>query len=94
MTDDSALLKILSNAYKFINGDGYVQITVDDIPSLLPPAGYDDMATSKRVSIKIEDSGKGMDASFLETRLFEPFAKEDPFTPGSGLSVGSTIGRG
>lgn len=51
VTEDSggalrrALGKILSNAYKFIEGnEGCVEIYVDDVPDLLPPEGCEDVS--------------------------------------------------
>jgi len=37
-----ALSKIMSNAYKFVDSEGCVEIFVDDVPSLLPPEGCED----------------------------------------------------
>jgi signal transduction histidine kinase len=44
-----ALSKILSNAYKFIEGHGCVEIYVDDVPSLLPPEGCEDVRIIPRL---------------------------------------------
>ncbi|ORY25636.1 hypothetical protein BCR39DRAFT_600069 [Naematelia encephala] len=83
-----ALSKILSNAYKFIDGqEGCVSIYVDDVLGLMPPEGYEDLSSQKRISIKIIDNGHGMDAAFVRDKLGEPWAKEDPYATGSGLSV-------
>lgn len=89
--DRRALGKILSNAYKFIEGEGYVKIAVSDIPS---PDGCQNvsakknsltqMCRTKRVSIEITDNGVGMDEAFVRDHLGEPWAKQDPFTTGSG----------
>ena len=67
-----ALSKILSNAYKFIEWQGCVEIYVNDVPGLLPPEGCEyvsarlgvicakvfQLAASQRISIKIIDNGK------------------------------------
>ncbi|KAL7423038.1 hypothetical protein Q5752_002337 [Cryptotrichosporon argae] len=82
-----ALAKVLSNAYKYIEGDGCVEIYVDDVPSTLPPEGYEDLALQKWVSIQIADSGHGMTPDFVRDKLGEPWAKENPYSTGSGLSV-------
>lgn len=82
-----ALAKVLSNAYKFIEHDGCVEIYVDDVPGTLPPEGCQDLSMNKRISIKIVDSGRGMLPSFVRDKLGEPWAKEDQFATGSGLSV-------
>ena len=39
------------------------------------------------VEITVEDTGKGMRREFIESHLFAPYAKEDTFLPGSGLSL-------
>ncbi|KAK8858668.1 hypothetical protein IAR55_002897 [Kwoniella newhampshirensis] len=85
--DAGALSKILANAYKFLDDEGCVEIIVDDIPDLLPPEGCEDIAMTKLISIVIKDNGKGMDRSFVRDKLGEPWAKEDTYATGSGLSV-------
>lgn len=45
-----AMAKILSNAYKFIEGEGCVEIYVDDVPDLLPPEGCEDASLSLSLS--------------------------------------------
>lgn len=82
-----ALSKILSNAYKFIESQGCVEIYVDDVAHRRPPEGCEDLSLTKMISIMIVDSGKGMEDVFVREKLGEPWAKEDPFATGSGLSV-------
>ncbi|WWC62667.1 uncharacterized protein I303_105264 [Kwoniella dejecticola CBS 10117] len=82
-----ALTKVLSNAYKFIETDGCVEIYVDDVIDLLPPEGCEDIALTKAVSITIKDDGKGMGQAFVNEKLGQPWAKEDRYVTGSGLSV-------
>ncbi|WWD04951.1 hypothetical protein V865_003022 [Kwoniella europaea PYCC6329] len=82
-----ALAKILANAYKFIEIDGCVEIYVDDVVDLLPPEGCEDIALTKPISITIKDDGRGMDQAFVNDKLGEPWAKEDRYATGSGLSV-------
>jgi hypothetical protein len=48
-----ALSKILSNAYKFIEGEGCVQIFVDDVEDLLPPVGCEDVSDAERYSDRL-----------------------------------------
>jgi CheY-like chemotaxis protein len=83
----NALAKILSNAYKFIDSQGCVEIYVDDVAYRRPPEGCEDLSLTKMISIVIVDSGKGMDDDFVKDKLGEPWAKEDPYATGSGLSV-------
>ena len=82
-----ALSKILSNAYKFIESQGCVEIYVDDVAYRRPPEGCEDLALTNMISIMIVDSGRGMEDTFVKEKLGEPWAKEDPFATGSGLSV-------
>ena len=42
---------------------------------------------TKRIKIVITDNGKGMDSTFVRDKLGEPWAKEDNYATGSGLSV-------
>ena len=81
------IAKILSNAYKFIESQGCVEIYVDDVAFRRPPEGCEDLSLTKMISIVIVDSGKGMDDDFVKEKLGEPWAKEDPFATGSGLSI-------
>ncbi|KAK4686457.1 hypothetical protein P7C73_g3663, partial [Tremellales sp. Uapishka_1] len=93
MTDDSgplsrALGKIIHNAIKFTD-QGYIHISVQDVSrEAVLPAGYDNSIKLSTVSIDIKDSGCGMSPEFLSTQILLPFAKADPFMPGSGLGLG------
>ncbi|OCF37230.1 hypothetical protein I316_01137 [Kwoniella heveanensis BCC8398] len=82
-----ALSKVLANAYKFIDDNGCVEIYVDDVPDLLPPEGCEDISLTRLISIIIKDNGRGMDRTFVNEKLGEPWAKEDRHATGSGLSV-------
>ncbi|ORX40020.1 hypothetical protein BD324DRAFT_615975 [Kockovaella imperatae] len=92
VTEDSggalrrALGKILANAYKFIDGNGVVEIYVKNVEEECPN-GCEELALSKKISIEIRDNGRGMDPEFVRNKLGEPWAKEDQYTTGSGLSV-------
>lgn len=39
-----------------------------------------------RISLKVRDTGRGLDPTFA-SRVFEPFTKADDFTPGAGLGL-------
>jgi signal transduction histidine kinase len=39
------------------------------------------------ISLKVEDSGRGMSPDFQKTKLFSPFSQEDPFASGTGLGL-------
>ncbi|KAJ9107616.1 hypothetical protein QFC21_001075 [Naganishia friedmannii] len=79
---------IVQNALAYIeDAEGYVLIVVDDIPSLLPPQGFCDISTTRNVSMKIMDSGTGMDEDYLKYHYFRPLKKSNELRAGSGLSV-------
>ncbi|RXK36776.1 hypothetical protein M231_05937 [Tremella mesenterica] len=82
-----ALSKLLTNAYKFIEGAGCVEIYVDYVNNCETPEGYEELSATKNIGIKIVDTGRGMDEEFVRQKLGEPWAKEDSFATGSGLSV-------
>ncbi|KAL1920845.1 uncharacterized protein VTP21DRAFT_11480 [Calcarisporiella thermophila] len=39
------------------------------------------------IVLTVSDTGKGISRNFLQTRLFQPFAQEDPLAPGTGLGL-------
>lgn len=45
------------------------------------------LSLTRMISIIIVDSGRGMEDDFVRDKLGEPWAKEDPYATGSGLSV-------
>ena len=45
------------------------------------------MCRTRRIQIEVTDNGPGMDSKFVRDHLGEPWAKQDAFTTGSGLSV-------
>lgn len=93
ITEDSggalrrALGRLINNAYRFIDGPGCVEIYVDDVKDMLPPEGYEDLSNTRRIAIHIIDNGRGMALDFVDNKLGEPWAKEDLYATGSGLSV-------
>ncbi|OCF75572.1 hypothetical protein I204_04429 [Kwoniella mangroviensis CBS 8886] len=83
-----ALSKIVHNAVKFTD-KGHVHITVQDVSrDVVLPGGYDNSIKLSTISIDIKDTGRGMSSDFLDREVLRPFAKEDAFTPGSGLGLG------
>ena len=79
----AALAKLLANAYKAIADEGCVEIDVDwDNKN-----ATDHQSESRQVRITLSDTGPGMSHAFVQDRLGEPWAKEDPNATGSGLSV-------
>nr|XP_019013177.1 uncharacterized protein I206_02675 [Kwoniella pini CBS 10737]OCF51958.1 hypothetical protein I206_02675 [Kwoniella pini CBS 10737] len=83
-----ALGKVIHNAIKFTK-KGHVHITVQDVSrDVVLPGGFDNSIKLSMVSIDIKDTGRGMSSDFLDREVLRPFAKEDAFTPGSGLGLG------
>jgi len=82
-----ALARVIHNAYRYIDVQGCVEITVDDVKSALPPEGCERLAPTRRIFITVADNGRGMSQDFVREKLGEPWAKEDLYATGSGLSV-------
>jgi CheY-like chemotaxis protein len=82
-----ALARVIHNAYRYIDTRGCVQITVDNVKSMLPPEGCERLASTRRIVITVTDNGHGMSQDFVREKLGEPWAKEDLYATGSGLSV-------
>ena len=78
------LMSILDNAVKYTNAPGTVRLSVERVAA---------DATTQTMLFTVEDSGVGIDSSFLP-RLFEPFSQEDASSTnqfgGSGLSLAVT----
>lgn len=95
-------MNLCGNALKYTS-EGFVSVKLEVIPN-------DTLKKHNRVILTVTDSGKGMSQEYLRTRLFTPFAQEDPLLPGTGLglsivkqivvgmggdiSVNSEVGRG
>lgn len=82
-----ALSRVIHNAYRYIESQGCVEIYIDDVKCMLPPEGCEDLGATRKVSIKVVDNGRGMSVDFVRDKLGEPWAKEDLYATGSGLSV-------
>lgn len=61
-----------------------MRISVKDAMGAAPPKGCEGVCMTRRLAIEITDTGVGMSKNFVTTQLGEPWAKEDPFTTGSG----------
>jgi hypothetical protein len=70
------LMNITGNALKYTPA-GWVKVH-------LSVQEVDDQAC---VHINVSDSGKGISAEFLKTRLFSPFSQEDTLQAGTGLGM-------
>jgi len=74
-------MNLCGNALKY-TAEGFisVKLEVQAIPD-------DHHRKYDRVILTVTDSGKGMSQEYLQTRLFTPFAQEDPLLPGTGLGL-------
>jgi signal transduction histidine kinase len=71
-----AFSNIFSNSLAFLPTDaGSVTVTVDDVPSMLPPKGYDALLQIKHISVKIKDTGIGMSSDYLRRGYFRSMSK-------------------
>lgn len=87
------LCKIISNALRFTDQDGIVQVLAEptrEIPplssrrqSIVTPVSAD----VQWVDFVVEDKGIGMSEEFLTKSLFTPFSKVNSFSQGVGLGV-------
>lgn len=74
-------MNLCGNALKY-TAEGFICVKLE-------VQGMPDDYNSKRnrVILTVTDSGKGMSHEYLQTRLFTPFAQEDPLLPGTGLGL-------
>ncbi|HEY7394531.1 MAG TPA: CHASE3 domain-containing protein [Gemmatimonadaceae bacterium] len=85
------LLNLLTNAYKFTDRGGRVNISCSSTSTL----GQDGMTPVRQVSIRVTDSGRGIPADKL-VAIFEPFVQIDRRQtpePDQGLGLGLAISR-
>lgn len=74
---DRAFANIFANSLAFLPvRNGMITITLDDIPSMLPPKGYDALLQTKHISLTIEDTGIGMSTEFLRKEYYRPMSKQ------------------
>ena len=80
------VMNIFGNAQKYTES-GYimVQLRVQDTVEENPQ--YATKSSSKTLSLRIKDSGRGMSSEYMERKLYHPFAQEDTFSPGVGLGL-------
>jgi hypothetical protein len=75
------VMNIYSNSLKYTE-KGFIKVSLRST-SLPPKHGSD----RSMVILKISDSGRGMSKSYLQEKLFTPFAQEDQLAPGTGLGL-------
>lgn len=71
------VMNLLGNALKYTES-GFIAIQM-----LQSNSAHDFI----NLSLKVEDSGRGMSSEYQRTKLFSPFSQEDPFSSGTGLGL-------
>lgn len=71
------VMNLLGNALKYTDS-GFIAIQMLQSNS---------SKSSIRLSLSVEDSGRGMSLDYQKSKLFSPFSQEDPFSSGTGLGL-------
>jgi signal transduction histidine kinase len=84
------IMNLLGNALKYTS-HGYVRIKLDatdmdDLPGSGSQGSGDGIPRSL-VTLTVTDTGKGISADFLRSKLFMPFAQENSLSSGTGLGL-------
>jgi signal transduction histidine kinase len=84
------IMNLLGNALKYTS-HGYVRIKLDatdmdDLPGSGSQGSVDAIPRSL-VTLTVTDTGKGISADFLRSKLFMPFAQENSLSSGTGLGL-------
>jgi CheY-like chemotaxis protein len=85
------IMNLLGNALKYTS-HGYVRIKLDstdmeDLPGTSGSQGSIDAVPRSLVTLTVTDTGKGISADFLRSKLFMPFAQENSLSSGTGLGL-------
>jgi signal transduction histidine kinase len=85
------IMNLLGNALKYTS-HGYVWIKLDatdmeDLPQSTGTQESGDSVPRSSVVLTVTDTGKGISADFLRSKLFMPFAQENSLSSGTGLGL-------
>jgi PAS domain S-box-containing protein len=86
---NKAVMNLITNAAEAIDSDGTIQITTKNCYLERPIAGYERYREGEYVSLRISDSGVGIEKKDIE-RIFEPFYSKKVMGR-SGTGLGMTV---
>jgi signal transduction histidine kinase len=79
------VMNVFGNSLKYTSS-GYIRVTLDTEPA--PPEMAETESEEIRiVTLTIKDTGQGISAHYMKTKLFTPFAQESSIAPGTGLGL-------
>jgi signal transduction histidine kinase len=87
------LMNLFGNALKYTpSGFIYVGLKASPHDRQISDGSADSTASEgqnsqRLVTLTVKDTGKGIDAGYLQDGLFTPFSQEDDLAPGSGLGL-------
>lgn len=81
------IMNLLGNALKYTS-HGYVHMTLaaTSMEALHNP-GTGEVVSRSLVTITVKDTGRGISADFLRSKVFTPFAQENSLSSGTGLGL-------
>jgi len=81
------IMNLLGNALKYTShGYVFLKLVVESMSPLNKPATGETVERSM-VTITIKDTGRGISAEFLRSKIFTPFAQENSLSSGTGLGL-------
>jgi CheY-like chemotaxis protein len=86
---ENAILNMAVNARDAMDGQGRLEIAVDNVA--VPPGAGGELAPGDYIRISLSDTGAGMPPEVME-RVFEPFFTTKPVGKGTGLGLSQIFG--
>ncbi|HYW15326.1 MAG TPA: ATP-binding protein [Allosphingosinicella sp.] len=86
---ENAILNLAVNARDAMDGEGQIEIVIDNVP--LGPGEVGELGAGDYVRISVSDTGSGMSPEVIE-RVFEPFFTTKPVGKGTGLGLSQIFG--
>ncbi|THW74462.1 hypothetical protein D6D19_04817 [Aureobasidium pullulans] len=76
------VMNLTGNSLKYTkDGHVHVHLQAEDVPR------NSDGLDRSRITLTINDTGRGISKEYLQNHLFRPFAQEDPLQSGAGLGL-------